>query len=71
MWVGGDLKFSIITPTIQRDSLRAACASINTQTHKDWFHVVMVDRKNLREDLLASIAHPQRKIVQCPVEHRD
>jgi len=54
------MKFSIITPTIQRDSLLACCASINSQTHTDWQHIVVIDGGPSRHDLLDLVAdsHP-------------
>lgn len=65
------MRFSIISPTLQRQSLIDTCRSVDSQTFKDWQHIVMVDCEHLREDLLEKIAHPQRLIVKCPVPHRD
>lgn len=63
---------SIITPTLQRESLVAACLSIDSQIGDvTWEHVVMVDQEEFNPDLLARIAHPRRTIAKCPAPHRD
>jgi hypothetical protein len=65
------IRFSIITPTIQRQSLIAACESVNSQSYENWEHLIQVDRRELNSELMAKIAHPKRTITQCDVEHRD
>jgi len=65
------IKFGIVTPTIQRDSLLRCCESVDLQTHSNWQHVVMVDSKPLRAELLDKIQHPLRKIIECPIEHHN
>ena len=37
------MKFSIITPTIERPSLDRCRESVRTQTYTEWEHIVMVD----------------------------
>lgn len=64
------MRYSILTPTILRESLLKACESVNMQTSKDWEHLVMVDSE-LSTDLLVKIQHPHRKIIRCPHPHRD
>ena len=54
--------FSIITATLQRDSLFRCCQSIETQLDL-WQHIVVVDGGPLNSDLLNSIQHPDRQIV--------
>jgi hypothetical protein len=55
--------FSIITATLQRDSLSQCCLSVNCQTHTAWRHIVVADGGPLRGDHLNSIRHPQRDIL--------
>lgn len=57
------MKFTIITPTLQRDSLIQCCLSVNSQTVTDWQHIVVFDGGPLYEDMLDSIANPNRTIV--------
>jgi glycosyltransferase involved in cell wall biosynthesis len=63
--------FSIITPTIQRQTLLRCCDSVNEQTMTDWQHIVMVDQEIMDEDLLNKVKHPQRIIIQCEHPHRN
>lgn len=54
------IKFSIITPTLQRPSLVATCNSINFQSHAKWEHIVIADEEVLNEELAEQVIHPQR-----------
>jgi hypothetical protein len=63
--------FTILTPTLQRESLVACCESVNSQTLTSWQHVVMVDCADYDVGLMARIAHPQRVIVKCEKPHRN
>lgn len=65
------MKFSIITPSIQRESLIRCCESINSQTHTEWEHLIRIDRLDLNTSLLSKIQHPQRAIKQCLTEHNN
>ncbi len=65
------MKFTIITPTLQRTSLVRACDSVDSQSFSDWQHIVMVDRAKLDRALLARIQHPQRSVVKCGVPHHN
>lgn len=65
------MRFSVITPTLQRESLLRTCASIDSQSHTDWQHVVMIDCDTVNEDILTKISHPQRLVLQCPSPHRN
>jgi glycosyltransferase involved in cell wall biosynthesis len=65
------MRYTIITPTIQRRSLIDTCASVNTQSCGDWEHIVMIDCVNLDNELVNSIQHPQRQIRQCDIEHKN
>lgn len=67
--------FSIITPTIQRESLVQTCASLDSQTFTNWQHVVMVDCEKGDYDLWERI-DPQegfgrRNILLCNVAHKN
>jgi hypothetical protein len=69
------LTFSIITPTVLRDSLVRTCASVDGQ-NCGWQHLVMVDKPEAlitgRETaLLRRIAHAQREIRFCDPAHAD
>lgn len=60
------MKFTIITPTLLRDSLFETCESIETQSHKDWEHIVIVDgRDNVFDKLsmIKELRHSQRKFI--------
>ena len=63
--------FTVITPTLQRKSLIECCQSVDRQTYLNWFHVVMVDCAELNDELIFEIAHPNRKIIQCPFPHKN
>lgn len=57
--------FSVITPTLMRDSLIRCCRSIEEQTLASWQHVVAVDSDQYDDSLIAKIQHPQRTIFLC------
>jgi glycosyltransferase involved in cell wall biosynthesis len=57
------MKFSIITPTLQRDSLLKTCESIDRQTSKAWEHIVVVDGEDVDREFMAKVAHPQRRLM--------
>jgi glycosyltransferase involved in cell wall biosynthesis len=58
--------WSVVTPTLQRESLIRCCDSIDSQSCRDTIeHIVMVDCAIRDEPLLEKIAHPQRRIMQC------
>jgi len=63
---------SIVTPTLQRESLIEACRSIDNQTgDAPWEHVVMVDQEEFNPVLLDRIRHPRRTVAKCPLPHHD
>lgn len=62
---------SIITPTLNRDSLVQTCESISSQSFFSWQHIVIVDCEEFNQPLMAKIAHPQRTILRCDHPHRD
>lgn len=58
--------WSIISPTLQRDSLIRCCESVDSQSCRDTVeHIVVVDCAERDEALLKRIEHPQRRIIQC------
>ena len=61
---------SIITPTVQRESLLRCCASIDEQTFSNWQHVLMVDCENY-DAILVDVEHPKRIIAKCDRPHRN
>jgi glycosyltransferase involved in cell wall biosynthesis len=66
-------KFSIITPTLMRNSLFACCSSIELQTCADWEHIVQIDEPNSSVDhgMIFELAHPKRKFSCCEVRHNN
>jgi O-antigen biosynthesis protein len=64
------LRYTIITPTILRQSLLKCCASVDAQSFRDYEHIVMVDCE-ISNDLIAKIAHPQRKVFRCGQPHNN
>ena len=65
------MKFSIITPTVERESLIACCESVLSQSFTDWEMLVQVDRD--RPGNIWDRISPTRKIwVQdCGISHRN
>lgn len=64
------MRYTIVTPTVLRESLVRCCASVNSQSSTDWEHIVMVDTE-LSTDILTRIEHPQRRIIRCDRPHRN
>ncbi len=65
------MRYSIITPTLQRESLIKTCESVNGQTYKDWEHIVMVDCEEMKQSVLDRIEHENRLVVKCPKAHKN
>lgn len=66
------MRYSVITPTLCRSTLKRLCDSINTQRNASWEHIVVIDGEVTPEKqaILATIApHPQRRFVQCSKKH--
>jgi glycosyltransferase involved in cell wall biosynthesis len=59
--------FSIITATLQRESLSRCCLSVDTQLDTanggTWQHIVVVDGGPLSVNFLNSLCHPSREII--------
>ncbi len=65
-------KFSIITPSLQRQSLVQCCDSVNSQILTDgWEHIVMVDCEEANYNLWDKIEHFERKILWCVEPHKN
>lgn len=62
------MRYSILTPTILRPTLKRLCDSIDSQSCKDYEHVVIVDCVPDAEGqaLLKEIEHPNRVILMNP-----
>lgn len=65
------LTFSIITPTLQRQSLRTTCESVDNQTFQDFEHLVFVDGPVTQTELLADIMAPNRSVYISGESYRD
>jgi glycosyltransferase involved in cell wall biosynthesis len=66
------MRYSIITPTLIRPTLKRLCDSIDTQTNQDWEHVIVVDcpvTSQKKEILLSLGDDPRRKILTCRTRH--
>lgn len=61
--------FSIITPTLQRESLVRSCKSISDQSFESWQHLVMVDCDEFNFDLIRQVRHPKRRVMKCEKAH--
>jgi len=61
------VKFSIITPSLQRESLLQCCQSVTIQQYVDWQHIVALDcaSEDINHNLLGLIQHPQRIVLCC------
>ena len=60
--------FSIITPTLGRESLSRCYESVDSQTFRNFEHIVQVDIPNA---LLANTGHPYRQLHLCGEAHRN
>lgn len=65
------LTFTIITPTLQRPSLRATCESVDNQTFQDFEHIVVVDGPATQLELLVDIMAPNRSVYISGESYRD
>jgi glycosyltransferase involved in cell wall biosynthesis len=71
------MRYTIITPTICRQSLLRLCESIDNQIHSDWEHLVVIDmpRDKMGRDqrrIIASIpARENRPFFYCDTRHNN
>ena len=65
------MRYSILTPTLVRSTLKRLCDSIDGQSSPDWEHIVIVDCDPSTEQavILESIKHPQRRIMRTSKSH--
>ena len=65
--------FTLITPTIQRESLIRCCASVAAQSLTDWQHLIVMDCaiEDVNSDLMFSLAHPCRRFYCCGQRYND
>lgn len=61
--------FSIITPTLQRESLVQLCESIDSQIFTDWEHIIMADSESLDIALAERVKHPRRNYIVRDFPH--
>ena len=66
-----EVKISIVTPTIQRDSLCRCCESVDVQSYSEWEHIVMVDSEVANYDLWDKVEHENRRVLWCVEPHRN
>lgn len=59
---------TIITPTLQRASLKLTCSSIDGQSFTDWSHIVIADCP-ITEWNTDSYPHDDRRGFMCCMEH--
>lgn len=57
--------FSIITPSLKRESLVTCCLSVDVQTFKNWQHIVAIDSDSVDDYLLERIKHRNRIVFTC------
>jgi glycosyltransferase involved in cell wall biosynthesis len=65
-------RYSLITPTLVRDSLKRLCDSIDMQTFDEWEHIVVIDCPitSHKQEILDSISpNPRRKFLVNPSQH--
>lgn len=71
------MRYTIVTPTICRQTLLRLCGSIDRQTRSDWEHLVVIDMPRERmskgqRQVLASIsARPNRSFFNCARKHNN
>ena len=63
--------FSILTPSLQRESLLRCCESVDRQTFKSIEHIVMLDVTEINDRIFCAIQHPNRRVMQCDYPHRN
>lgn len=66
------MRYSIITPTLVRPSLKRLCDSIDSQSCQDYEHLVVIDCawSEEKQKILSSIpTNPRRRFIQFGVEH--
>lgn len=64
--------FSVVTPTLQRESLVRCCQSVLSQSFSSWEMLIQVDAENINHELFSRIS-PTRKIwvEECGKHHNN
>jgi glycosyltransferase involved in cell wall biosynthesis len=65
------VKFTIITPTVQRESLRRCCESVAIQTHEDREHIIVIDGPELKVPLLEGCFYPKQRWIATGKAYRN
>jgi len=66
------MRYSILTPTLVRKSLKRLCDSIDQQTNQDYEHIVIIDCEITpeRQKILSSLSpNSRRRIITCSTPH--
>lgn len=66
------MRYTFITPTLVRDSLKRLCDSIDMQTNGDYEHIVIIDcvpSEHQQEILNSLTPNPRRKFITCTTTH--
>lgn len=67
------MRYSILTPTLVRNSLKRLCDSIDSQSSLDWEHIVVVDSRAIltaeQWDILASLGRAGRRVYFNAEQH--
>ncbi len=63
--------FTIITPSLQRESLGTTCVTVDCQTFADWQHIIMVDCEEFNWELLDGMRDPRRGFAKCEKPHKN
>ena len=70
------VRYSIVTPTIGRESLLRTCESIDQQTNPDWEHVILVDIplviNRVQRNIIEAVPKDhRRRFIRCGRRHND
>ena len=63
--------FTVITPTLQRESLLKTCQSLDGQHFRDFQHIIQADSEALNEALVEQISRPGREVYCCGQRHNN
>jgi len=66
------MRYTFITPTLVRDSLKRLCDSIDIQTNESWEHIVIIDcpvSEHMQTILDSITPNPRRKFITCTTKH--
>ncbi|SRR6266496_3014892 len=66
------MRYSILTPTLLRPTLKRLCDSIDSQTCEDYEHIIIIDCEvtEERKKILASLSpNNRRRVIRCITPH--